>query len=1355
MSSTRKQAKRRREPSPSISDSSQPAVTPEESSSKARYEKTRDTLIQATKVVKAIAGAASFLGPLKSTCELGILFLERTKAINESTEGLKALILMLNSHIAILEDSWHSLQEKQTEPLSTGQRDFIVALEEYIKGLKNTLEKVEQALKERETGTKGLLKRISSSRIEPGVLVAYRDEIAQHSKTFDEATRVCQMSIQSEALKLAQLGSEKPRPMGTQHETCLKGTREPILQEIREWRSSKEIDKRIFWLCDIGGSGKSTVAYTMSQEWRKTADVLLGRFFFSKNARDTADTDTLCSTLARDLASRDPEMSSMVTNALKADTLLAEQDFTEQFSKLIVEPLRSISQDIVFILDAVDECKLESRKRLLRVLLQEIDSLPTLKIFLTSRPESDIMGLLQDKAIVRGMHFKMQGSKNQSNMVDIASYVNHHLTSLLSSKRRDQLVTQSNGLFIWVSTARFELELAADNPTQFESTFNALFSRGTGGDLDALYLGVLNRVLRGRYKDLICRVLATLAILYEPVSVTSLGQLINANDEDLELVVKSMRSVFRVVDTIEFLHPTFREYLNNVQGRGTIPDPYTSHTELALGTLGTLQKDLKKDICNIDVSILPFRDNNDIEDLNERLSALWQQSPSLFYSSQYWALHVSQAIQNTSVIQRLGLFLESKVLNLIELLSLMNHLLRIQDVLGLQSKLEVYWPDNEAIELCNDIWRLVQNRQLLLQRSALHIYTSCLLFLPIETRLAKIYRKQLEGDLPDIVCGSDAHWPHYQTLTGHGDSVEHFSISPDRIRIVSGSRDKTVRMWDATTGASIGNALSVNSTIVYLAFSSDGFHVLIGTESGFLTRWYWSTDKTTSIQLQCNGYVKGLVFSPDETRVIYCNDWGVGSYDTMTGDLISKLFEGEYDRRTNLSSSPDRRRVTCALDSSIHLWDATTGERIGTPTFSHRSIKCLSLSHDNSQIGLGCIYGNIQLWDVALGLRSLTDWKAHEGGINCLAFSPDGTRIVSRSDDGTLRLWDVNTHTSIGVVMKGHVGSISCFAFSSDGNRIVSGSLDGTLRMWDGLTSAGIGEPLEGHAAGITCISFLAGNTRIVSGSNDGTLRLWNVTTIGSVRTIQERHINKVGVIVFSPEGNRVLAGSDDGTLRLWDAETGADIGSAWKDPIDRIECAAFSPDGTRVISATRYSLRLWDVATGASIGESRTPHSGVHRLVFSPDGTKFISCDRDHSMQLWDTTCNPIGKPLDREGTYLAPRRDHGISFFEDGRSFFIEPGETGETGRTGRTFRISYWGIEKGFLSLPDPRSRPTDAETIFRDGCLIMRGAPRHTFMLPAEWKVTKWTAHRAKIALGFHSGRVMVLDFSKFFEVPGIR
>ena len=71
---------------------------------------------------------------------------------------------------------------------------------------------------------------------------------------------------------MTSLGPEQPRPMGTQHKTCLPGTRVPILQEAREWSRKLTVDKRVFWLCDVGGSGKSTVALGVLQQLSRRVD---------------------------------------------------------------------------------------------------------------------------------------------------------------------------------------------------------------------------------------------------------------------------------------------------------------------------------------------------------------------------------------------------------------------------------------------------------------------------------------------------------------------------------------------------------------------------------------------------------------------------------------------------------------------------------------------------------------------------------------------------------------------------------------------------------------------------------------------------------------------------------------------------------------------------------------------------------------------------------------------------------------------------------------------------------------------------------------------------------------------------
>ncbi|CAG8660237.1 10747_t:CDS:1, partial [Acaulospora colombiana] len=87
---------------------------------------------------------------------------------------------------------------------------------------------------------------------------------------------------------------------------------------------------------------------------------------------------------------------------------------------------------------------------------------------------------------------------------------------------------------------------------------------------------------------------------------------------------------------------------------------------------------------------------------------------------------------------------------------------------------------------------------------------------------------------------------------GHEGNVTCFSISPDGTRIVSGDDYGMVRIWDATTGASLGVVLDGAEPIVHLAYSLNGSHVIIGTSLGHLSKWYGFTSEISNIKLQCN-----------------------------------------------------------------------------------------------------------------------------------------------------------------------------------------------------------------------------------------------------------------------------------------------------------------------------------------------------------------------------------------------------------------------------------------------------------------------------------------------------------------------
>jgi len=48
-----------------------------------------------------------------------------------------------------------------------------------------------------------------------------------------------------------------------------------------------------------------------------------------------------------------------------------------------------------------------------------------------------------------------------------------------------------------------------------------------------------------------------------------------------------------------------------------------------------------------------------------------------------------------------------------------------------------------------------------------------------------------------------------RTLTGHLEGVRSVAFSPDGTRIISGSEDGLVKIWDAKTGVEVSNGLGV------------------------------------------------------------------------------------------------------------------------------------------------------------------------------------------------------------------------------------------------------------------------------------------------------------------------------------------------------------------------------------------------------------------------------------------------------------------------------------------------------------------------------------------------------------------
>lgn len=346
-------------------------------------------------------------------------------------------------------------------------------------------------------------------------------------------------------------------------------------------------------------------------------------------------------------------------------------------------------------------------------------------------------------------------------------------------------------------------------------------------------------------------------------------------------------------------------------------------------------------------------------------------------------------------------------------------------------------------------------------------------------------------------------------LSGHTDGVMCLQFCDSSNILITGSYDKTIRIWNLETGEVV--RVLTGHTRCVRALQFDDAKLVTGSMDHTLKIWSLQTGQCIRT---LEGHTDGIVSLHFDSRILASGsvDTTIKVWNFETGECCT--LRGHTDWVNSVRIYQQSMLVSGSDDTTVRIWDLNTrtcvrviqghvGQvQVAIPSangFTHRFIEAPATHPDMVQ------HQQLHYLRQQQHLQQQRRQQRQEFNPVCTISNANEVAIdpPSNEDDKS--------------------------ELRSDQPIIISGSLDNTIKIWSMMSGQCL-RTLFGHVEGVWALAY--DKLRIVSGSHDNSVKLWDMESGRCIHTL-EGHRGPVTAVALSDM--KVISASDDGDIRIWD----------------------------------------------------------------------------------------------------------------------------------------------------------------------------------------------------------------------------